>query len=143
VAAVEYSARCHCGSLAAIYHTAILPSAWPVRACQCDFCRSHGALSTSDPQGSLAFQAQNTADIQRYRFGGRTTDFLLCRECGVYVGAQIKSEKGRFGILNVATLRPFPSELPITQPMNYSAEAPEEKRSRREARWTPLAPDSI
>jgi hypothetical protein len=73
---IEYLARCHCGALTARYRTAIAPAAWPVRACQCSFCRSHGALSTSDPAGVLEFRSTDPTRVQRYRFGGRTADFM-------------------------------------------------------------------
>ena len=73
---IEYLARCHCGALTARYRTAIAPAAWPVRACQCSFCRSHGALSTSDPAGALEFRSTDPTRVQRYRFGGRTADFM-------------------------------------------------------------------
>jgi hypothetical protein len=140
---IEYLGGCHCGALTARYRTAIAPSAWSVRACQCSFCRSHGALSSSDPQGQIAFHAADPALLQRYRFGCRTADFLICRSCGVYIGAQMESEAGRFGILNVLCLRPLLTELPPAQPMDYGRETAEVRRERRAARWTPVAPESL
>ena len=140
---IEYLARCHCGALTARYRTAIEPSAWSLRACQCSFCRSHGALMTSDPAGALEFRSNNPDRVQRYRFGGRTADFLICRECGVYVGVQMASNKGRFGVLNMLSLRPLVTGLPLAEPMDYGAETAEVRRLRREMRWTPVAPESI
>src|ERR1039458_1739958 len=127
---IEYLARCHCGALTARYRTALEPSAWSVRACQCSFCRSHGVLTTSDPSGSR---------VSRYRFGGRTAEFLICRECGVYVGVQMETDKGRFGVLNVLTLRPLLMDLQVSVPMDYGVETAEVRRLRRETRWTPVA----
>jgi hypothetical protein len=46
------------------------------------------------------------------------------------------SDKGRFGVLNVLTLRPLLA-LPAAEPMDYGAESPEGRRLRRESRWTP------
>ncbi|MGO9512267.1 MAG: GFA family protein [Steroidobacteraceae bacterium] len=140
---IEYLARCHCGALTARYQTAVEPSVWAMRACQCSFCRSHGALATSDPAGQLTFQSSDPARIQRYRFGGRAAAFLICRECGVYVGVQIATDKGRFGVLNVLSLRPLIKNLPAAEPMDYGAETPEVRRLRRESRWTPLSAESI
>ena len=140
---IEYLARCHCGILTARYQTALDPAAWPVRACQCSFCRSHGAQMTSDPDSSLAFRATDAARIQRYRFGERTADFLICRECGVYVGVQMESDKGRFGVLNTLALRPLLSGLPAPAPMDYGAETAEVRRLRRESRWTPVGAESL
>ncbi len=132
----EYLARCHCGTLTARYRTALPPEDWSVRACQCSFCRGHGAITTSDPSGSLAFSCEDPTRVSPYRFGGRTADFLVCRECGMYVGVQMTDR--RFGILNVLTLRPLMTDLPPPEPMQYGVESAEARRSRREARWTPL-----
>jgi len=140
---IEYLARCHCGALTARYQTTVEPSVWAMRACQCSFCRSHGALTTSDPAGLLTFQSSDPTLIQRYRFGGRTADFLICRECGVYVGVQMATDKGRFGVLNMLSLRPLITSLPAAEPMDYGAETAEIRRLRRETRWTPLSVESV
>ncbi len=139
---IEYLARCHCGALTARYRTALAPAAWPVRACQCSFCRSHGALSTSDPAGVLEFRSADPSRVQRYRFGGRTADFLICQACGVFVGVRMNTDKGRFGVLNVLSLRPLLA-LAAAEPMDYSAESAEGRRLRRESRWTPVAAESL
>ena len=141
-AMVEYRARCHCGALTARYWTATTPEKWPVRACQCSFCRAHGALSISDPAGSLEF-ACSQPELQRYRFGTGTTEFLICRACGVYVGAQMASEGRRFGVLNGLTLTAVPEDLCSPKPMNYADETAESRRVRRAARWTPLVRESV
>jgi hypothetical protein len=134
--AIEYLARCHCGALTARYRTALATADWAVRACQCSFCRSHGALATSDPVGALELRSTDPSQVQRYRFGGRTADFLVCRECGVYVGVQMASDKGRFGVLNVLSLRPLLMNLSAAEPMDYGVETAEVRRLRRETRWT-------
>ena len=139
----EYVARCHCGASSASYRTALPISDWPIRACQCSFCRAHAALSTSDPAGLLAYACSQPGLLQRYRFGTRSAEFLICRVCGVYLGAQISSDRGRFGILNVRALMPIPTNLPNAQRMDYADETPEIRRLRRESRWTPLVGESV
>jgi hypothetical protein len=140
---IEYDARCHCGALSACYRTALPPSAWQIRACQCSFCRSHAALSTSDPAGLIAYRCSDPKLLQRYRFGTGSAEFLICRVCGVYLGAQITSGCKRFGILNALALRPIPPDLPKGEPMDYGDETAEIRRQRRESRWTPLANESV
>ena len=76
--------------------------------------------------------------LQRYRFALRTADFLLCRECGVYIGAVIESEQGRFGIINTHALAEQPADLAATQPISYDAENTGGRIQRREERWTPV-----
>jgi hypothetical protein len=72
---VEFSAQCHCGVLTARYSTQKPPGEWPIRACQCSFCRAHGALSTSDPMGRLRFGCSRPELLQRYRFATGTAEF--------------------------------------------------------------------
>src|ERR1700739_690276 len=133
-----FSGNCHCGALGFRFQTALPPAAWSVRACQCSFCRLHGALSTSDPAGSLTFHVKDFDSLQRYRFSLKTADFLVCGRCGVYVGAQIETPRGAFGILNALTLVQMPDGLPAAKRADYSAESSAERVRRREQRWTPL-----
>lgn len=140
---IEYLAHCHCGALEARYRTALAPASWSVRACQCWFCRAHAALSTSDPAGTLAFTARHIGRVHRYRFGGRSADYLICHECGVYVGARLETRRGRFGILNTRALRPIPAEFAEPVLMDYSDEPAEARQRRREERWTPLATPTL
>ncbi len=134
----EFRGSCHCGAIGFRYRTAIAPERWSIRACQCKFCRASDALSTSDPAGSLEFTASDPDLLNRYRFGLRTADFLLCRECGVYIGALIETDHGQFGIINTHALVETPEKLAATEPMSYNSEDTAERVSRRETRWTPV-----
>src|SRR5262249_40165081 len=128
---------CHCEVLCYIYRTALAPSEWSVRGCRCGFCRAHGVLSTSDPDGSLEIQERG-AGLVRYRFAQRTTDFLLCARCGVYIGAAIATDNGQFGIINLRTLYEPPGEFTPTRVIDYSAESGVDRVMRRERTWTPI-----
>jgi hypothetical protein len=100
-------------------------------------------LTTSDPSGLIAFECSDLPSLQRYQFGSLSAEFLVCRRCGVYLGAQLASDGRRWGILNVRTLTPVPADLPGGELMDYEEETPEIRRRRREARWTPVASDSL
>jgi hypothetical protein len=139
----SYEGACHCGAVSYRYETTLATASWPVRTCQCSFCRLHAALTSSDPAGSVSFRASDLSDLQRYRFGAQTADFLICRRCGAYLGATIRSGASGYGLVNLRTLRPTPGDLSAPVPMNYDGESPAQRRSRRESRWTPLAPDSV
>lgn len=134
----EFQGSCHCGAIGFSYRTSIAPERWSIRACQCSFCRAHDTLSTSDPAGSLEFTASDPDLLNRYRFGLRTADFLLCRECGIYIGALIETGKGRFGIISMHALVAAPENLAATEPISYDSEDIAERVSRRETRWTPV-----
>lgn len=134
-----YEGRCHCGAIGFVYRTALPGERWSIRACQCTFCRAHDALSTSDPQGELDYQVREPDMLQRYRFGGRTADFLICRRCGVYIGAQMQAGGRAWGVLNVRALGQPPPTLPTAVAMSYDGESAVERQGRRERRWTPVA----
>jgi hypothetical protein len=84
------------------------------------------------------FRADQGESVQRYRFGLKTADFLVCGRCGVYVGAQIETPRGAFGIINTLTLAPRRTDLPLAVAADYDAEGTDERLARREQRWTPL-----
>jgi len=91
-----FEGECHCGAIGYVYLTAIAPESWNVRACQCSFCRAHAVRTTSDPSGSVQFTERLRGALHPYRFGQMTADFLVCRTCGVYVGASIATRGVRF-----------------------------------------------
>jgi hypothetical protein len=134
----KFEGSCHCGALGFSFATALMVARWNIRACQCGFCRAHGALTTSDPDGWLAFHAESAPALQRYRFALKTADFLLCRRCGVYLGAQIETARGAFGIVNVRAIVPTSIALPEPAAADYGAEDAAARTSRRENRWTPM-----
>ena len=134
----QYDGACHCGAIRFRLTTDVDPADWSIRACQCRFCRLHDALSTSDPAGRLEFSATRPERLQRYRFALKTADFLLCRECGVYIGAVIETPDGRFGIINTHTLTEQPDNIAEVQPISYDSEDTGGRVSRREGRWTPV-----
>jgi hypothetical protein len=135
----RYDGGCHCGAIGYSYATALLPAAWSVRACQCTFCLAHAALSTSDPAGRIEFETNNADLLQKYRFGLKTADFLLCRNCGVYIGASIATDRGPFGIINLRTLKLKPATVAAVTPITYDKEDTGDRVARRIDRWTPVA----
>ena len=130
-----YQGGCHCGALSYQYRIDIDPAEWSIRACQCSFCRAHDALSTSHSSAEISFAAIDPSQLQRYRFGLRTADFLLCRQCGVYIGAVIETDSGRFGIINTHTLKPVPPDIAGVEPISYDGEDTGGRVARREERW--------
>lgn len=108
-----------------------------VRACQCSFCRAHGARTTSDPDGSVTFEVRDDAKLQRYRFGARSADFLVCWECGVYLAAICTHPNGQVATLNVNTISPK-IDVMEASPVSYDSESFEQRMARRRLTWTPL-----
>ena len=88
------------------WHRALRPLA--PRACQCGFCRRHGARTVSDPAGAASLSLGEKA--MRYRFGTGTTDFLICGRCGVYVAALAQMKQQRQWRLKVTHVSERPTE---------------------------------
>ena len=128
--------HCHCGSIRVSLEPGRPVSELAYRACQCGFCRRHGAATTSDPASLLHIEAAPGA-VNHYRFGRRAADVLLCEECGVYVASVIEADGGRLATLNVmgVALPGFEGRTP--EPASYDDETDEARLARRSARWTP------
>lgn len=134
-----YAGACHCGALEFSFETAVAPRHWPVQACQCAFCRGHGAATSADPKGTVRFNYAYPDRLRRYRFALRTADYLVCRECGMYLGAVMMTGVGAVATVNVHTLRERPRSLSPAQPVTgYRNESLEERRARRREHWTPV-----
>jgi hypothetical protein len=127
---------CHCGAVRVMMEASTTPDKLQVRACQCGFCRRHGGLTVSDPDGHLHIEAAAGA-VRRYRFAQMQSDYLFCEGCGAYVGALTSTDIGTLGIVNVrgVDMHDFQGREP--DPMNYEAETVEQRQTRRKARWTP------
>lgn len=133
---MNYSGQCHCGRLTASFQTEKTPEALGVRTCQCVFCRAHGAVNISDPNGLTTIDAA-PEDVRRYTFALRTADFLICNNCGVYIAAVMGEGDKIVSTLNVVGLR-IKGFLEIDEaPMEYGAETTEKRIDRRFEKWTP------
>ena len=132
-----YQGRCHCSAIGFELRTARTPDQWTVRACQCNFCRSHVARTSSDAEASVRFIIPDESRLNRYRFASKSADFYVCRNCGVYVASVIDSPRGRFATLNVNVIFPL-VDVPAPVRVTYDGETTAQKRARREQQWTPV-----
>ncbi len=128
---------CHCGNLEVAFETARAPAELTVRACGCSFCRRHGGRTVSDPAGRVEIRVRDPAELSRYRFGLGTAEFLVCRRCGVYVGAVVAEAGAAWAIVNVNALATPEVLVETAVPVSYDRESEVERRARRRALWTP------
>jgi hypothetical protein len=128
--------ECHCGRVEVSFETALSPGELEVRACQCSFCRRHGAKTVTVSAGRLVISAEDGA-LVRYRFGLRTADFLLCRNCGVYIAAVISDGTEERATLNAAGMMIEGLWDRAAQPIRLDHEDAEARRKRRHRNWTP------
>jgi hypothetical protein len=134
---MEHRGGCHCGNLTLVLRLSHPPEAAPLRACQCSFCRAHATRTVSDPNGAVEVWAADWSLVEPYRFGTGTAEFLICRRCGVYIGAFCDTPAGARGVVNTNALAErnrFAGE-PI--PHDREGETLVARLARRAATWTP------
>ncbi len=128
---------CHCGNLRLTLRLSQPPEATSLRACGCSFCRANQTRTASDPKGSAEIWATDWNDVSRYRFGTGTADFLVCRRCGIYIGAVTETPDGMRMVTNTNCLDDRALFTGTPAPTNHDGEAVEGRIARRAANWTP------
>lgn len=129
---MNHASKCHCGAIQVDFET---EKPLAPRACQCGFCRKHGARTVADPEGSALLRLG--PETSRYRFGTGTTDYLICGRCGVYVGAMAESDGRSYATLNLNAFDDPHPDL-AAEPVSYDGEGAAAKEDRRRANWTPV-----
>jgi hypothetical protein len=113
---------CHCGNIQLQFVSNKSTHDFLPRACDCSFCRKHGAQYISDPNGALTLHIARDEILARYQQGSHSAEFLCCRECGVLV-AVIYNENDRvYGAINTVCLdSPITFSVPqISSPQTLS-----------------------
>ena len=126
---------CHCGT---IRFTFVWPEAAgliPVRACGCTFCRKHGGVYTSHPEGRLAVRISDPDKVARYRFGTKTADFHICQGCGVVPVVTSRIDGLDHAVVNVNCFEDVdPADLDAS-PSDFEGETTEGRLARRGRNW--------
>ena len=133
----EHGGGCHCGNLVLRLRLAQMPEDSPLRACGCSFCRAHNTCTTSDPRGSVEIWAEDWSLVDPYRFGSRTADFLICRRCGVCIGAVCETTAGSRAVINTNCLDDRAAFIRQPVPTDHENESTEDRIARGAANWTP------
>lgn len=128
---MQHAGQCHCAAIRFEFETGrpLAP-----RACQCGFCRKHNARTVADPDGAAVLTLG--AETMHYRFGSKTTDFLICGRCGIYAGATAGIDGQLYVTLNLNAFDDPRLDLEA-QPVSYDGEDAEAKANRRRQNWTP------
>jgi hypothetical protein len=81
--------------------------------------------------------APQTGPVVSHRFGTGTAEFLICKHCGVYIGALGETVSGTRAVINTNCLedRAAFTQQPI--PVDHDGEAIGDRLARRAANWTP------
>jgi hypothetical protein len=128
---------CHCGNLRVRLRLTQEPAEVRLRACGCSFCRAHNTRTASDPNGAVDIDAGDWSQVQFYRFGTGTAEFVICRNCGVYIGAIGGSGSGMRAVINTTCLdnRALFTRDPMAT--DHDGETAESRLARRADNWTP------
>src|SRR5262252_6827862 len=134
---MEHLGGCHCGNIHVRLRLTKRPAETPLRSCTCSFWRSHNPRMLSDPEGSFEVWADDWSLVENYRFGTRTSDFLICRRCGVFVAAVSATTVTTRAVVNVNCLndRGRFTSGPVVH--DFEGETSETRSSRRAANWMP------
>jgi hypothetical protein len=133
MSAERLTGGCHCGNISVAVELTRAPDTYHPRACDCDFCRRHGAAWVSDPQGSLLIRIADERDASRYLQGAGIAEMLLCRRCGVLVAALWPGQR-LHGVVN-ATALAAREAFAAAQPVSPKQLSPEQKTSRWQSLW--------
>jgi len=64
------------------------------------FLQEACSRTISDPRGQAEIRVLESKLLQRYRFGLETAEYLICRCCGIYVGAVMTEAEQAFAVLD-------------------------------------------
>ena len=134
---MDYSGGCHCGNIHVRLRLTKPPEDNLLRACTCSFCRSHNPRMLSDPEGSFEVRADDWSLVERYRFGSRTCDFLICRRCGVFIAAVAELSEGVRAVVNVNCLDDRGHFTSVPTMHDFEGETIDNRSSRRATNWMP------
>jgi len=134
---MEHLGGCHCGNITVSLRLSVPPDQASLRSCACGFCRAHGTRTVSDRDGRFELRAEDWSQVQRYRFGTCTADYLICRRCGVYVAAVCATRTGLRAVVNVNCLADRAAFTCAPAAPDYDGESTEARLDRRAANWMP------
>jgi hypothetical protein len=133
---------CHCTNVAIVLETEQDPRSLPLRACDCSFCRRHGARTTADPAGRARIGIQDRSLLSLYQFGLRTAQMVVCARCGMYCAGVLREGDRAWAVQN-ANLFLDPAFDRPPQPVSYEGETAEQRIARRKRLWTPLVSEWV
>lgn len=125
---------CHCGNVQVEFATAKDLAGFHPRACDCTFCRRHGASWLSDAEGRLRISEHAAGDLREYRQGSEAARFLFCAACGVCVAVIFEEGTHRYAAVNAGCLEGEPG-FGETMPASPQLLSAAEKVARWKALW--------
>jgi hypothetical protein len=128
------SGGCYCGNILLELQLSNEPGSYSPRACDCAFCRKHGAAYISDAQGSLRIRINDQGRSGTYRQGNEIAEMLLCTQCGVLVGALYRTEGRIYASVNVRAVEGG-ANFGVEKPVSPKKLSPDAKVARWKELW--------
>jgi hypothetical protein len=133
----EHWGGCHCSNLRLSLRLSRAPADTRLRACACSFCRAHNTRTTSDPNGSVDIRVADRFRVELYRFGKGTAEFLICKRCGIYIGAIGETASGTCAVINTNCLDDRDAFTQQADLVDHDGEVTGDRLARRAVNWTP------
>jgi hypothetical protein len=92
----------------------------------------------SDRDGQAEITVADWSLAEKYRFGSRTADYVLCRRCGVYIGAVCETHAGMRAVINTNCLDDRAAFTQRPAAPDYDGEATDIRLTRRATNWMPV-----
>ena len=129
-----FKGDCHCGNMRLELHTNQDEAFFIPRECQCTVCTKNGAHWTSDPKGEARLYIKDNDQVSYYRYEGGTSDFTLCKTCGVMMIVLCEIDGTLRSVVNMKSMtdEKFTSEKIQT---NFNGETYDSRFGRRGQNW--------
>jgi hypothetical protein len=129
--------RCHCGNIAFALDWTPEPTQIPARACTCRFCMKHGGVWTSCPTGRLQITVRDAERVERYRFGTKTAEFHVCRNCGVVPVVTSLIDDRLYAVVSVNAFEGVAASMFKRAEVSFDGEGGGDRLARRQRNWIP------
>ena len=127
--------KCHCGNISYALDWDPDPTEIRARACGCSFCRKHGGVWTSHPGGRLRISIAEPRLLNRYAFGTRTAEFLVCARCGIVPVVTSRIEGRTYAVVSVNAFENVDQALTLRSGADFEGEETDGRLERRKRNW--------
>jgi hypothetical protein len=127
--------KCHCGNISFSLSWEPDPAHIPARACACSFCKKHGGVWTSYPQGLLRILVRDPLLVSRYAFGTKNASFQVCARCGIVPVVTGLIDGKLYAVVNVNSFEGVDPSLIRRESANFDKEDGEARLARWKRNW--------
>jgi hypothetical protein len=127
--------RCHCGNVSFTLDWEPDPAEIRARECGCSFCRKHGGVWTSHPDGRLRIAVAEPRLLNRYAFGTQTAEFLVCARCGIVPVVTSRIDGREYAVVSVNAFENVDRAIIRKSGADFEGEGTGDRLARRKRNW--------